>query len=116
MKARHLMVAGRLDRLVQFQRATITDDGFSGVETFADHGAAVWAEKTDVSDGERARAGEVSAQITSRFHVRSSAFTRDLTPADRLIYDQRTFNIYGIKELEGRNRLLEITAGARVDK
>lgn len=68
------------------------------------------------SHGERMRAGEVSAQITSRFHVRSSAFTRDLTPADRLIYDGRTYSIYGIKELEGRKRLLEITAGARVDK
>ena len=108
--------AGKLDRRVQFQRFTLTDDGFGQVEAFANLGNPIAAGKRDISDGERMRAGEVSAQITSRFHVRSSAFTRDLTPADRLVYDGRTYSIYGIKELEGRKRLLEITAGARVDK
>lgn len=111
-----MVEAGKLDRRIQFQRFTLTDDGFGQVEAFANLGSQIAAGKRDVSDGERMRAGEVSAQITSRFHVRSSAFTRDLTPVDRLIYDGRTYSIYGIKELEGRNRLLEITAGARVDK
>lgn len=111
-----MVEAGKLDRRIQFQRFTLTDDGFGQVEAFANLGSPIAAGKRDVSDGERMRAGEVSAQITSRFHVRSSAFTRDLTPADRLVYEGKTYNIYGIKELEGRKRLLEITAGARVDK
>ena len=111
-----MVSAGKLDRRIQFQRFTLTDDGFGQVEAFANLGKTIAAGKRDISDGERMRAGEVSAQITSRFHVRSSAFTRDLTPADRLVYDGRTYSIYGIKELEGRKRLLEITAGARVDK
>ena len=110
------MNAGNLDRLVQFQRATLTDDGFSMVETWADHGDPVWAKKTDLSDGERMRATEVSASITTRFLVRWSDFTYGLTPKDRLISESRTYNIFGIKEGTGRRQWLEVTAAARVDQ
>jgi len=106
--------AGKLDRRVQFERFTLTDDGFGQVEAWADHGTPVAASKTDVSDGEKMRAGEVSASLTSRFEIRSSAFTRALTPKDALSYNGETFQIFGIKEI-GRNQRLEITAGARVD-
>jgi len=107
--------AGKMDRRVQFQRATITDDGFSSVETFANHGSPVWASKNDVSDGEKWRADQVSAVISARFQVRYSTFTADLTPADRLVYSGTSYDINGIKELEGRKRIFEITAAARAD-
>ena len=106
--------AGALDRRIQFRRFTLTDDGFAQVQAWANHGAPVAASKTDVSDGEKMRSGEVSASLTSRFEVRSSVFTRALTAKDALTYNSETFQIYGIKEI-GRNRRLEITAGARVD-
>ena len=109
------MNAGSLDRHIQFQRATITDNGLSQVETFKAHGVPVWARKTDISDGERFRAGEVAANITTRFVVRWSYFTRDMTPKDRLTCEGRTFDISGIKEPEGRRQWLEITAAARAD-
>lgn len=108
------MTAGNLDRRVQFQRASISDDGFQSVETFAAHGSPVWSSKADISDGERFRAGEVAAQITSRFQVRHSAFTAALTPKDRLVCEGRTFDIVGIKQI-GRRVMLEITAAARAD-
>ena len=107
---------GRLDRRIQFQRAGLVDDGFSQVEIWADHGFPVWAHKTDVSDGERWRADEVQAQITTRFLVRYSDFTADLTPKDRLISDGVEYNITGIKEGAGRRQWLEITAAARADQ
>lgn len=107
--------AGDLDRRVQFRRATLVDDGFQQVETWGNHGNPVWASKTDVSDGERWRAGEVGASITTRFVVRSSTFTRDLTPKDRLICDGPEYDISGIKEIGRRDRL-EITASVRVDQ
>lgn len=110
------MNAGTLDRLVQFQRATLTDDGFGMVESFVNHGAAVWAKKTDLSDGERLRASEVSASITTRFLVRWSSFTAVLTPKDRLVCEGRDYNIFGIKEGTGRRKWLEVTAAARVDQ
>lgn len=107
--------AGDLDRRVQFRRATLVDDGFQEVETWDNHGSPVWASKTDVSDGERWRAGEVGASITSRFVVRSSTFSRDLTPKDRLVCEGREYDITGIKEIGRRDRL-EITASARADQ
>lgn len=107
------MKARKLDRLIQFQRAAVTDDGFSTVEAFANHGAAVWAEKNDITDGERARAGVVEAQLMTRFKIRWSAFTADITPADRLVCEGVTYNISGIKEAEGRRQWLEVSATAR---
>lgn len=107
---------GRLDRRIHFQRATLNDDGLSQVEEWADHGSPVWAQKTDVSDGERWRADEVQAEITTRFLVRYSGFTADLTPKDRLISDGVEYNITGIKEGAGRRQWLEITAAARADQ
>ena len=108
--------AGSLDRRVQFLRAMQVDDGLAMVEAFAPHGSPVWAKRKDVSDGERWRAGEVQAHVTTRFTVRSSSFTRAITPADRLMCDGREYDIAGIKEIEGRGTFLEITAAARADK
>ena len=109
------MGSGRLDRRVQFQRATTSDDGFTQVEAFANLGDPVWAEKTEVSDAERWRAGEVAASITCRFRVRYSTFSAGITPKDRLTSEGRTYDISGIKEI-GRQMMLEITAAARVDQ
>ena len=109
------MDAPRLDRRIQFRRATLTDDGFSQVEVWADHGAPVWASKSDISDGERWRAAEVAASVTTRFVVRWSIFTADLTPRDRLVCEGREYEIVGVKEGAGRRQWLEVTAAARTD-
>jgi SPP1 family predicted phage head-tail adaptor len=107
--------AGQLDRRVQFRRATLADDGYTtAAETWADLGAPVWASKADISDGERWRAGEVQAHITTRFRVRWSTFSAGITPKDRLVCAGVTYDISGIKEV-GRRELLEITAAARAD-
>jgi SPP1 family predicted phage head-tail adaptor len=108
------MLAGALDRRVQFQRATLADDGLASSEVWDDHGLPVWASKQDVSDGERYRASEVSAQLTTRFQVRWSMFTADITPKDRLTCEGITYNIVGMKEI-GRRVGREITAAARID-
>lgn len=110
------MRAGELDSRVQFRRATLHDDGFGMVEIWSDHGAPVWAKKTDISDGERWRADEVQAQITTRFKVRWSTFSAALTPKDRLVCEGVEYDITGIKEVGARREGLEITASARADK
>ena len=110
------MRIGDLDRRVQFRRATMTDDGFtSQVETWADLGGVVWAKKADLSDGERARAGEVAAHVTTRFTVRWSSFTAAITPKDRLVCEGVTYEITGRKEGAGRRQWIEFTCAARVD-
>lgn len=108
--------AGKLDRRIQFQRFTETDDGYGTVQTWADYGTPIWAKKTDVSDTERWRAGEVQASITTRFLVRYSSFTAGISPVDRLTHDGRVYDISGIKEGEGRRQWLEITAAARAEE
>lgn len=106
----------RLDRRVQFRRKALVSDGFGYAEQWADHGAPVPASKEDVSDGERWRAGEVSAHVTTRFVVRWSAFAADITPADRVVFEGREFDISGVKEPKGtRRKWIEITAAARND-
>jgi SPP1 family predicted phage head-tail adaptor len=109
------MTAGKLDRRGQFRRFTETDDGYGVVQSWADHGAPQWMGKKDVSDGEKFRAQEMSASITTRFVVRWSGFTTDLTPKDRLFCEGLEYSISGIKEIGKRRTYLEITAAARVD-
>lgn len=106
--------AGKLDRRVSFERFTQPHDGLQQVEAWAAHGSSIATEKKDVSDGEKFRAGEVSAVLTARFVVRYSTFSKDLTPKDRIKFEGETFAIFGIKEI-GRRKFFEITAGARVD-
>lgn len=108
------MFAGPLDRRVQFLRLTLVDDGLSSAETWAEHGSPVWASKKDVSDGERWRAGEVFANITTRFQVRYSAFSEGITPKDRIVCETVEYDIVGKKEI-GRREGYEITAAARAD-
>lgn len=109
------MRAGALDRRLQIRRAVTTDNGLEMVEAWRDCGPVIWAGRRDVSDAERATAGWIEATMASRFTVRSSSFTRELTPKDRLVCEGLTFDIVGIKQL-GRRDYLEITAVARTDR
>lgn len=108
--------SGSYDRRIQFQRATLLDDGFSKVESWSNHGTRISAAFQDVSDSEKWRAGEVQAQITSRFRVRYSDFTCGITPKDRILFEGREHDITGIKEVSGRKRELEISTVARIDQ
>lgn len=110
-----MKAAPSLDRLVQFRRSTLMDDGFSQVEQWADYGSPTPAAKADISDGERWRAASVEASITTRFTVRWTGFTVDLTPKDQLVCDGITYNITGVKEVGPRRRWLEITATTMSD-
>ena len=106
--------AGDLDRLLQFRRSVLTDDGYEQAETWADHGAPVWASRRDVRDSEKVAAGQESATLMSRFVVRWSDLTANIDAADRFTCDGREWEIIGAKEAtEGRRRFIEITAISR---
>lgn len=106
---------GAMDRLGQFQRATIVDDGLSRREIWEDLGPEVWVKRTDVSDAERLRAAEVGAKVTTRFLVRYSNFLELLNPRDRLMFEGRAYDIHFVKEVR-RRVMLEVTASARTDQ
>lgn len=100
---------GDLDKVVQIRRATFVDNGREKLATFGDLGATIRAKKTDLSDGERWRGAQVSAQITARFVVQSTIFTRAILHADQIICGGVTFDIVSLKFLpDCRERWREI--------
>jgi SPP1 family predicted phage head-tail adaptor len=108
------LAAGKLDRRLTLLRASQGDDGLQTVEGDFEPVGTVWAQRTDISDGERSRASGVTATATTRFQVRYSASTARLTVTNRVREGGQEFDIVGIKEL-GRRVGFEITAARRAD-
>jgi SPP1 family predicted phage head-tail adaptor len=108
------LYAGARDRRITIQRATSAPNALNEpVLTWTDL-ATVWAEKFDVSDGERLQASEVDAEITTRFRILWSSQVADVNPKDRVSYAGRLYDIWGVKEI-GTREGIEITATARAD-
>ncbi len=111
------MSASKLDRRITITRAELVDTGLGMEPGPYEPIGTVWAHRADVSDGERFAAAQVQATVTTRFTVRSSEFTRDIDPADRILHAGQDFNITGVKESkEGRLQFIELTASARSDQ
>lgn len=111
------MHAGLLDRRVTVLRNMAVVNAYNEpVETFLPIGD-LWARKMDASAGERFRAAEVEAELTSRFTVRWSPFTAAITPRDRLVWGAYTYNIAGTREsAQGRRQWIELDCVAREDR
>mgnify|MGYP001599501987 CR=1 FL=1 len=79
-----LTTASAMDDTVQFRRATLTPDAFGGsTESWSDHGAVIHCLRQDVKDTEAVAAGVFRSRLMSRFHVRSTPFTRDFVAPDK---------------------------------
>ena len=100
----------KLDRRITLERYGVTLDEFNQpIEGWAPLGIYP-ASKEDVSDGEKVRAAQVGASVTTRFRVRFDSVTSTVTAADRLVCEGVAYQISGTKEGEGRRREIEITA------
>lgn len=104
----------KLDRKIEFQRKTVTDDGFSKVYNYSNHGKITHAGKRDISHSEQMQMGDETNSLKTIFEVRSNVFTQDLNTSDRILYKKNVFDIIGFKEI-GRNKRIQITCIARVD-
>ena len=105
--------AGALDRRITLERKTTTaSDSGAPVETW-DELAERAASRKDVSDGERFKAGGLDGYRVSRFTIRWDPELVTLTSADRLIHDDETYEIHGVKEVRGRHQRIEITAAVQ---
>ena len=106
-------MAGRRETLVTFLRAPLVDDGFASRKDAFAFLHQSWASRTDVSDAERAVAGQVAGEMVSRFVVLWSAQNSDVTHSDRLRISAggqvTEYEITGIKHLGWRDRI-EVTA------
>lgn len=110
-----MLNAGALDRRIALMQYGISynadNEPIEGYTTLA----TVWASATPVSDGEKVRAAEVGASISMRFQIRYSSTVASLNPKDCVVYDGKTFDISGVKEI-GRREGLEISAAAAADE
>lgn len=108
--------AGDRAWLVRLQRGVKSTSALNNPVTDWSDLATVWAAKYDISDGERFGAGEVAAEITTRWRIDWSPEVAGLGADDRLVHDddgrERVYAILGVKEL-GRREGLEITTAAR---
>jgi head-tail adaptor len=107
------MQAGKMDRRLRIERATYVEGGLQ-TELAWSTLVTVWAEKLEISDGERSRQSGQEAAATTRFRIRWSAAVAVLNPKDRVVCEGRTYDVVGVKEL-GRREGLEITAMRRAD-
>lgn len=108
------MTAGKLDRRIILQRFSGAVNAFNEIEEVWSDLVTRWAMVSPISDAERVRAGAVSATITTRFKIRYSTQVADLNPKDRVSFEGKIFDIWGVKEI-GRREYLEISASARAD-
>lgn len=110
------MNASKLDRRITILRSELIDDGYSMVPGPWEPIGIIAAHRADISDGEKFRAAQVQASISTRFTVRSSEFSRRIDPRDRIQHGDLVFNIIGAKESkEGRFQFIELTCAARID-
>lgn len=106
--------AGRLDRRMTIQRATVSPNALNeSVETWHVL-ATVYVQRRDASAGESYKAQEVGAKISARFTIRYSPTVADVNPRDRLVHGGLVYDITGVREKD-RRRWLEIDAVARPD-
>lgn len=116
------MLAGRMDRVIRIKRATVVSGGFGKKEEFALVGPVLFAERRDMSDQEKQRAGETEGSLASRFTVRWTPFTSTITSNDILVHEGRDFTIVGVKEAaatvpaSNRRRAIQITTSIRTDQ
>lgn len=106
--------AGDLDRRITLQQHGLTrnadNEPIVGFTTLA----TVWASVEYTSDVEKVRAAQVGATVSVRFQIRYSNAVKGIDAKDRVIYQDKTFDIVGVKEL-GRREGIEISAVASAD-
>lgn len=108
------MKAGKLRHRVTLQRAVTTADGHGDqVRTYSDL-ATVWADVEAIGGREFLSAQHVQADVTSRITLRARPGLT-LTPADRIVWGTRTFDIRHVIDMQGRSREWQVLATERFD-
>lgn len=125
------MRAGSLDRKVDIQRKTVTQDDFGqDVETWTNLSARRSASYMPIKAEERFTADQFIAREQVEFRIRHSEIVANLNALDRVIYpaidpdaspedtitNSRTYDIMGVLEGRGRKRELRILCARRPEQ
>lgn len=100
------MEAGRLRELVTIEQKSVTRDAF-GAETVAwtTFAASLPAEAQPLSGREYVAMRQAQADITIRFRLR---YVAGVTPAMRVLWDSRAYDIIEAINVNARDRELEL--------
>ncbi|MEY4402188.1 MAG: hypothetical protein RIR91_223 [Verrucomicrobiota bacterium] len=103
------MKAGRLRHRVTLQRGTVTANSHGDqVRSYVDL-RTVWADVEALGGREFLAAEHVQAEVTSRITLRAQPDIT-LTPADRIVWGSRIFDIRHVIDLQGRSRDWQVMA------
>lgn len=104
-RARSISI-GRLRQKVTLEKASETADGAGGCAIAWSSLASFYADIRPQGADEAYRQGKVQDKLTHRIYCRYRA---DIKTEYRLKYETRYFNIKGIKNIDERDRFLELT-------
>lgn len=109
-----MMGAGNYDRRITIRRSAKVNVGGAPTITWSDLAVSIPASAIPISDGERARAGQIQAGNSMRFRFWWAPELSDVNGKDLIVFDGVTFDISHVKEI-GRRKEIEVTAASRAD-
>ena len=101
------LYAGKLRHSIEWQKEQTVPDGAGGVTRSWVKVADARALVDPMSGNERWQSMRTEANITHNIYMR---YTASLTPAMRIVYDGRAFQVKAIIDLEERKKWLEVQA------
>ena len=108
--------ASHLDRLVTVRRVTWSNGPLGATMQETDL-FRLWAARADISDAEKAAAGQVQSTVAARFTFRASPLSLSIRMSDKLVQGGQVFAVKGRKEAKGaRGAFIEISAEASLDQ
>lgn len=102
------MAAGKFDRRLELESPSTSVSASGGVETIWIRTGYAWAELVSAGGGESTGDDQVTAVQQAVFRIRYRA---GITPAMRVVYRGRPYEINDVRESE-RNRELELRCTA----
>ena len=111
----HVVKKGRRNKRIVIWRATRIDDGTATVLGAPENVGARWANRTDVSDGERMRASQLGQELTTRFELGNDSLTRTIGGADLIECSGRKYEVVGVKFVGDRDEAIEVTTSSKPD-
>lgn len=108
------MLIGPLRHLVTVERATVSEDAAGAPVKSWSTLEATWAGVEPLTGQERFIAHQSAPDVTHRITLRWSTALAGLSPADRVLYSGRVFDLRAVLNLDERNATIECLATERV--
>lgn len=96
---------GEMKHRITIETPTRSTDGIGGFTSTWATFASAWASITPVAAREDFHASRLEHRVTHKIMIR---YVASVTSNMRVVFGSRTFQIKGIKNLEERNRFLEL--------